>query len=126
MAQNHLMFGTYTAPDVDEDGYKIAIATTSTEKSGRLMRGDMKNSVLFSVEAYNLKWTDIPAVQASNILNQVVGKDEFDFFHFNLYKCQWENTKFYASNFNAPVLSLEDGAEMIDELSFQVTSIHPL
>lgn len=126
MAQNHLKFGTYEAPDVDEDGYKLAIATTSTDNSGRMMRGDMKNQVLFSVEAYNVKWTDIPAVQASNILNQVVNKNEFDFFHFNLYKCRWENTKFYAANFNVPVVCLKEGEEKVDELSFQVTSIHPL
>lgn len=126
MAQNHLKFGTYTAPDVDEDGYKIAIATTSTDNSGRLMRGDMKNSVLFSTEAYKLKWTDIPVMQASNILNQVVNKNEFDFFHFNLYACRWETSRFYAANFNAPVLCLKEGEEKLDELSFQVTSIHPL
>lgn len=39
MAQNYLKFGSFTPPDVDEDGYQISFATTSTENSGRTMRG---------------------------------------------------------------------------------------
>ena len=65
MAQNHLKFGTYEPTDPDNDGYQVSFATTSSDKSGRTMRGNMKNAVLFTVEAYNLKWTDISATVAS-------------------------------------------------------------
>ena len=67
MAQNHLMFNNYTPPDVDEDGYKPAEAVTSVSNRNRTMRGYMKGGVLFTVEAYNLKWTDISAVDLSLI-----------------------------------------------------------
>lgn len=126
MAQNHLKFGSYTAPEVDEDGYQISMATTSTENSGRTMRGNMKNSPLFTVEAYELKWTDLPAKTGGEILKQVLGKAEFDFFHYNVYKGVWEKAPFYAANFNAPCISLVVGEEKLDELSFQVTSVNPL
>lgn len=126
MAQNHLKFGSYTAPEVDEDGYQISMATTFTENSGRTMRGNMKNSPLFTVEAYKLKWTDLPAKVGGQILKQVLGKASFDFFHYNVYKGIWETTPFYAANYNAPCISLVDGEEKLDELSFQVTSINPL
>lgn len=126
MAQNHLKFGTYTPTDPDSDGYQVSFATTSSDKSGRTMRGTMKNAVLFTVEAYNLKWTDIDATVASRILKEVMGKDEFDFYHFNVYKASWETGKFLAANFNAPVISLEDGKEKLSELSFQVTGINPV
>lgn len=110
----------------DEDGYQISIATTSSEGSGRTMKGKMKNSPLFTVEAYNLKWTDISTADCAIILQQVVGKSEFDFYHYNVYKCRWETGKFYASNFNLPVCSLVEGSERIDELSFQVTGVNPI
>lgn len=126
MAQEHLRFGTYTAPDVDEDGYAVQLATTSTAKSTRTQKGNMKNTVMFTVEAYNLKWTDISAKEASNILRQVMNKNEFDFYHFNAYKAQWETGKFYASNYNLPVVRLNNGEERYSELSFQVTCINPL
>ena len=126
MAQNHLKFGNYTPPPVDEDGYKIAYATTSSSNTNRTMRGVMKNSPLFTVEAYDLKCSYIKATDASKILHEVLQKSGFDFFHFNLYTCSWETRRFYAVNFNAPAVDLTDGAEMLDELSFQVTSEKPV
>lgn len=126
MEQEHLRFGTYTAPDVDEDGYTVQLATTSTAKSTRTQKGIMKNTVMFTVEAYSLKWTDISAKDASNILRQIMNKNEFDFYHFNAYKAQWETGKFYAANYNLPVVRLNNGEERYSELSFQVTGINPL
>lgn len=72
MAQNHLQFDGYTPPDVDEDGYTIAFAATSSDDSGRLMNGKMVNTRLFTVEAYNLKWTDITLEAAAEILSKTV------------------------------------------------------
>ena len=79
MAQNYLKFGSFTPPDVDEDGYQISFATTSTENSGRTMRGNMKNSPLFTIEAYELKWSDIKVSDASKILKEVMGKSGLTF-----------------------------------------------
>lgn len=126
MAQQHLMLGTYQPPDPDEDGYQLALATTSTSSSGRTQKGKMKNSAIFTVEAYDLKWTNISANVARRILRQVVGNNSFDFYHFNAYTAEWETSKFYAANFNAPIYRLNEGEETVDELSFQVTSINPL
>ena len=126
MAQNYLKFGSFTPPDVDEDGYQISFATTSTENSGRTMRGNMKNSPLFTIEAYELKWSDIKVSDASKILKEVMGKSGFDFFHLNIYENRWETKRFYAANFNAPCVSLVEGEEKLDELRFQVTSENPV
>ena len=59
MAQRHLMFDDYEAPDVDEDGYSVSEAVTSDSNRTRTMKGYMKGGVLFTVEAYNLKWSNI-------------------------------------------------------------------
>ncbi len=90
------------------------------------MRGNMKNSPLFTIEAYELKWSDIKVSDASKILKEVMGKSGFDFFHLNIYEDKWETKRFYAANFNAPCVSLVEGEEKLDELSFQVTSENPV
>lgn len=126
MAQKHLKFGTYEAPDPDEDGYQVDFAVTSTESSGRVQRGNMKNSVMFTIEAYNLKWSDLPATVVKNILDQIMGKNEFDFYHYNVYKANWETGKFYVSNISSPFYRLNEGSERASELSFQVTAINPV
>lgn len=126
MAQQYLEFNTYQAPPTDEDGYSPAFAVTSTAYSGRVMRGSMINVVMFTVEAYNLKWTDISAKDVSNILKQCLGKKSFSFHHFNVYESKWETSDFYVSNINAPMYNLTEGDERVNELSFQVTAINPL
>lgn len=126
MAQQHLQFGTYEPPDPDEDGYQVQFATTSTSSSGRTQRGNMINAAMFTVEAYSLKWTDIPATVVKNILLQIMGKNSFSFYHFNVYTGQWETGDFYVANINSPVYRLNEGEERADELSFQVTAINPL
>ena len=125
--QQHLKFGTYTAPEPDKDGgYTLALATTSSSNSGRSLKGNMKNVPLFTVEAYDLKWTYLSAAAFAQILQQVVGKAEFDFYHYNIYRARWETGKFYAANYNSPIISLVEGEEYVDELSFQVTGVNPL
>lgn len=126
MAQQHMKFGSYQPPDPDEDGYEPAYATTSTSGSGRTQRGVMKNSVMFTVEGYNLKWTDITPSEARQILQEVMNKSSFSFYHYCVHKAQWEIGKFYAANFNLGVDRLNEGSERIQELSFQVTAINPI
>lgn len=124
--QQLLKFNDYTPIQPDSDGYQLAFATTSTSNSGRTMRGNMWNTPLFTVEAYNLKWTNIKASEASKILNEVMGRSSFNFYHYNIYRNRWENGEFYVANVNSPIISLKDGKEKVSELSFQVTAINPL
>lgn len=126
MAQQRLRFNNYTPPNVTEDGYTVNFATTSTSNSGRTMRGVMNNVPLFTVESYNLKWSNISASDVSQILTQVMGKAGFNFYHYNIYKARWETGVFYAANFNSPVLRLQEGNEKVKELSFQVTGVNPV
>lgn len=126
MSQQRLKFNNYTPPNVDEDGYQLSFATTATSNSGRTMRGIMYNVPLFTVEAYTLKWTNIRAKDVSDILTQVMGKPEFDFYHFNVYNNKWETDKFYVSNITSPVINLKEGHEKIKQLNFQVTGVSPI
>lgn len=125
MAQQHFKFGDYQAPDPDEDGYKPLFASTSSENSGRTQRGRAINVVLFTVEAYQLKWTNIKASDASNIINHILG-DSFQFYHFNIIKSRWETSEFYVANIDTAIYRLNEGDEICSELSFQVTGINPI
>lgn len=124
--QYKLKFNNYTPPNVDNDGYQLSFATTSTANSNRTMRGIMYNTPLFTVEAYNLKWTNIKAADASRILNEILNKSGFNFTHFNLFKNQWETTKFYVANITSPIINLREGLEKVQQLSFQVTGVNPI
>lgn len=113
MAQNHLQFDGYTPPDVDEDGYTIAFAATSSDDSGRLMNGKMVNTRLFTVEA------------AAEILSKTVFKSQFNFHYFNIKTAKWETHAFYVANVDTAMYSLKEGEEKCTSLSFQVTRIDP-
>ena len=126
MAQQHLKFGDYQPPDPDEDGYTPSYSTTSTSGSGRTQRGVMKNSVMFTVEAYNLKGTNIKANVARRIFQETVNKSNFDFYHFCTHKGKWETSKFYVANFNFQFDRLNEDEERIKQLNFQVTATNPI
>lgn len=126
MAQQRLKFNNYTPPNVAEDGYTPSYAVTSSEDSGRIMKGSMQNTVLFTVEAYNLKWTRITTAQVSRILKEVMGKSGFNFHYFSFYHNAWKTRKFYMANASLQIKSLKVGAEKVTELSFQVTGSEPL
>jgi hypothetical protein len=126
MAQKHLKFGDYTAPEVDDDGYTLAYATTSSDDSGRIMTGKMMNTTLFTVEAYTLKWTDISATDVAQILQRIKGRQQYEFYHFNVYSGEWETTTFYTANIDVGFYSLVEGEEKCSELSFQATGVNPV
>lgn len=119
--QQYLKFNNYTPPNVAEDGYSPSFAVTSSESSGRTMRGKAINTPLFTVEAYNLKWTRITTAQVSAILQEVMGKEGFQFHYFSFYHNAWRTAKFYMANATLSVKCLKVGSEKVSELSFQVT-----
>lgn len=125
MAQNKLMFNNYEPRMVDEDGYELQFAVTSTSSSGRTARGNMINEPMFTVEAYKLKWSNLTASEVSAIIREVMGRSSFNFYHYNLYRDTWEWGEFYVANITSPIISLKNGTEKVSELSFQVTAINP-
>ena len=89
------------------------------------MNGKMVNTRLFTIEAYNLKWTDITLEAAAKILSKTVFKSQFDFHYFNIKTAKWETHAFYVANVDTAIYSLKEGEEKCTSLSFQVTRIDP-
>lgn len=126
MSQNHLQFNGYTPPDPDSDGYQVVFDTTAADSAANTMRGVRKNPVIYTKETYSLKWSNIKAGDASDIIRQVMGRNSFQFFHYNLYTGSWETSDFYVTSINSPFIRLNSGKETISELSFDVQAINPL
>lgn len=124
--QEYITFNDVIVKQPDEDGYTAVLSTTSTDDSERDMALVMHNTPIGTVSGYDLKWTDLTAAEASTILKQVLNKSKFKMHYFDIYLGKWADGEFYASNFNSPAGTLEDGSERWDELSFNVRGIRPI
>jgi len=124
MAQKQFAFNDVVC--VAPDDYQPVLATTSTEDSDRDMSLRMRNTPIGTITGYDLTWGRLTPSQASAILRQVINKPSFKFYYFDLYRGTWRSDYFYASNFNAGALSLEEGFEAWEGLAFGVRSIDPL
>ena len=109
----------------DEDGYSVELSTTSTEDSDRDMSLVMHNTPIATVVSYSLKWTDIKATDAAQILSQIINKPSFSFHYFDILTASWRDGEFYATTFNSPCKTIEDGVEAWNELSFNVIGVNP-
>lgn len=99
---------------------KAVMETTSTSDSGRSMSGEMHNTPMFTIAGYDLTWKYIGAVAAAEILRQFVNKKKCLVHYFDIMEAKWKDEYFYASNFNAPSFTMEDGEETWEELSFNI------
>lgn len=123
--QDYIKINGITIVQPDQDGYSVNLATTSTEDSDRDMSLVMHNTPIGTVESYSLKWTDIKASEAALILSQVLNKPSFTLHYFDILTGTWRDGEFYATTFNSPCRTIEDGVEAWDELSFNVIGVNP-
>lgn len=124
--QDKLSFNGVVVKQPDKDGYKAMMETTSTASSGRDMRLKMRNTPMGTVLAYELKWSGISAEDASLILKQVLNKASYMAHYFDLYEGKWKDAEFYTATINSPVLTVREGVECWEELSFQMTAINAI
>lgn len=122
--QDRLSFNGVEIVQPDKDGYRVMLETTSTAASGRDMNLTMRNTPMGTVHAYELKWTDIEASEASKILKQVLNKASFKAHYFDVVEGAWMDDDFYATTFNSPIKTAKKGIERWDEVSFQITAIN--
>lgn len=123
--QDYIKINGITILQPDEDGYTANLSTTSTEDSDRDMSLVMHNTPIGTVESYSLKWTDIKAADMALILSQVLNKPSFTMHYFDILTGGWRDGTFYATTFNSPCKTIEDGVEAWDELSFNAIGVNP-
>lgn len=108
------------------DTVTAVLATTSTDDSVRDMNLTMHNTPIGTILGYDLKWKRLTPKKMGEILEQVINKKSFTVHHLDVISGEWIDADFYASNFNAPALSFEDGVEMWNELSFNIRGVSAL
>ena len=123
--QDYIQFNGITVVQPDDDGYTANLTTTSTDDSDRDMSLVMHNTPIGTVESYSLKWSDIKASDAAVILAQILNKPSFTMHYLDIITGNWRNGTFYATTFNSPCRTIEDGIEAWDELSFDVIGVRP-
>ena len=123
--QDYIKINGKVIAQPDQDGYTAVLATTSTEDSNRDMSLVMHNSPVGTVMGYDLKWTNLSLTEAAEILAEVVNKPSFTVHYLDILTGKWRDGEFYASNFNAPAATLEEGYERWNELSFNIRGINP-
>lgn len=111
---------------VQPDEYSANLATTSTDDSDRDQSLVMHNTPIGTVASYSLKWSYIDVADAAVILQQILNKSSFRLHYFDIVTASWKDSDFYATTFNSPAKTLEEGDECWEELSFNVVKVRPV
>lgn len=111
-------------PDRGNLGYSFE--TTYSDDSTRVQSGEGHFTPLFTVEQLSYSATNVPAAEASKIL-QAVGKGHcFTLHYYSLFYGEWRDAEFYVgkgqSNFDNLVLD----EECVESLSFNMTGVKPI
>lgn len=109
------------------DGYKPVFATTSTEDSVRDQRLILHNTPIGTIAGYDLTWGVLTWEECSTILNSMLNKPSFSFYHKDPTRPnQWITADFYAANYNMEAQTLEEGMEGWTGLSINIRRISPI
>lgn len=102
------------------------ISKTSTADSGRNQLGVMDNKVLFSVQAYKVKFPTLYKNDFPPLLQMLINYDRIEFHYFNPVLGIWKTEEFYVENIQTDGVKVKDGEEKLYGLEFQITAINPL
>ena len=100
--------------------------TTYTNDSGRVQTGDGYFTPMFTVEQLEYKATDIPQAEATKILQMVARGNNFTLHYFSLFYGGWRDGTFFVGKGDMSIGSLEEGNEVLESLSFNMTGVNPI
>lgn len=98
---------------------------TYTPDSSRPQNGVGHFTVLFVVNSLSYVGTNIPASEAAEILQMIVGK-RYELTAFNPYMGKWVTDVCYTGKGDLNLKTLQEGEEMVNNLSFNAVYIKPL
>ena len=78
MAQDRIAVDSFSA--VQPTQFKYSFETTSTEDSGRAMSGTAYITPMFTVEAFDVEYTNLTVAQCSALLHAIVQSPTKPFF----------------------------------------------
>lgn len=93
---------------------------THSTNSGRPQSGDANVNVLFTVQKFTYKATDVPMSEVSKILKLIVGKNSYTAHVFSPYENAWVDVVCYTGAGDVSIKSLKDNYEKVESLSFNM------
>ena len=118
MPQNRIKLNNYDEVQPTEMNYSWE--TTSTEDSGRAMSGIMYDTPMFTVEAFDVKYSYLTIAQCKSILQEIVKRPKkpyFNLHYFSPFHGTWRTAQFGVSQGSLNVKSLKRGEETFSEIS---------
>lgn len=107
--------------------YKPVFATTSSEDTERTQDMILHNTVLGTVEGYDMTWNCLNSEDVAVILNSMMNKASFSFYHrCPLDVSGWRVGEFYAANYSLGAQRLQEDQELWSDLTINVRSINPI
>lgn len=106
--------------EVQPTTFNYSWETTSTEDSGRAMSGIMYDTPMFTVEAFDVTYSNLTIAQCRAILQEIVKRPKrpyFDLHYFSPFHGTWRTASFGVSQGSLNVRSLKRGEENIEEIS---------
>jgi len=118
MPQNRIKLNNFDEVQPTEMNYSWE--TTSTEDSGRAMSGRMYDTPMFTVEAFDVKYSHLTIAQCRAILQEIVKRPTrpyFNLHYFSPFHGVWRTAKFGVSQGSLNVKTLKSGEEDFTEIS---------
>lgn len=125
MAQHKYSFNGVT-PNRQMIRVTPQFAKTSTSDSGRNQLGVMDNRVLFAVQSYTVEFPDLYKDDFPRLLQQVMYHSKISFHYFNPILGGWYTHDFYVGDISSSGMIVQDGREILQGLTFNITAVNPI
>lgn len=116
--QERIKVGTFHEKQPTKFDYQFS--TTQTNDSGRSQSGKARLSPLFTVEAFDVEYTELTAEEASKLLKIIVPRPNNVYFllrYFSPYEGKWQERYFYVGAGSLKVKTLKVGNETMQSIS---------
>lgn len=121
MAQQKVSLNGWDA--VQPTQFDWSFETTSTSDSTRAMSGKLYDTPLFTVEAFDVVYSNLTRAQVAAILQIVVKRPSIPYFtakYFSPFSNQWKTGTFSVSQGSLKIRTLKEGEENMQEISFRM------
>ena len=109
-----------------DEGLAYSFETTYTEDTQRTLSGVLIATPLFTAEQLGYSATDVPALEASRILQKIARGHTFQLHYYSLYYGAWRDAPFYVGRGNLSFSRLSPGQETVENLTFNMTGVNPI
>lgn len=109
-----------------DEGLAYSFETTYSEDTTRVQSGALRESAMFTVEAFTYSASNLSLTEMRDILQIVAKGKRFKLHYFSPYHGQWRDDYFYVGKGSLSIGRLNLYDELFESLSFQMTGVNPI